>query len=396
VGGSSPHERTTDTARAQGPKVPDPVPDREPVTSSAAAATRDGQPGGTGPRRRAGGPLASAAVRVLVTGGTGFIGSHATAALLAAGHEVRLMARTPSKVERVLAPRGIVPTEVVPGDMADADAVRAAIGGCDAVLHAAAAVGVASGDLSAVAGNVAGTRTVVGLAVEAGCDPVLYTSSVATLYPTTATMLHRDSPLAEPISEYGRSKVEAERAVRALQDEGAPVVSFLIGGVYGPDQPQLDSSMRSIVAATTQVMVVTSGGVGVLDVRDLAALLVAALEPGRGPRRYLTGGRFLDWATWTDELSAVIGRPCKRVRVPGQVMTTIGRGIDLAKRVRHFEYPLTYEAALYMTSGVPTDDSETLADLGFVYRSTRETLADATRWLVAAGHVPASAAPALA
>ena len=93
-------------------------------------------------------------MRVLVTGGTGFIGSHATAALLAAGHEVRLLARDPSKVDRVLGPRGIEPGEVVPGDMGDAASVWRALKGCDAVLHAAAAVGVASGDLSAVAGNV--------------------------------------------------------------------------------------------------------------------------------------------------------------------------------------------------------------------------------------------------
>ena len=334
-------------------------------------------------------------MRVLVTGGTGFIGSHATAAMLDAGHEVRLLARTPAKVATVLGPRGIEPTEVVAGDMGDAASVRAALEGCDAVFHAAAAVGVASGDLSAVAGNVVGTRNVVGQAVEVGCDPVLYTSSVAVLYPTTASRLTPDSPLAEPISEYGRSKLEAEEYVRGLQAGGAPVVSFLIGGVYGPDQPQLDSTMRSIVAATTQAMVVTRGGVGILDVRDLARLAVAALEPGHGPRRFLAGGQFLDWATWTDTLSTVIGRPVRRVKVPAPVMTTLGRTLDLAKRVRSFDYPLTYEAALYMTSGVATDDSATLAALGVGYRPVTETLADSTRWLVEAGHLRPEHAPAL-
>lgn len=335
-------------------------------------------------------------MRVLVTGGTGFVGSHATAALLAAGHEVRLLARTPAKVDGVLGPRGIVPTEVAPGDMTDRDAVRDALDGCDAVLHAAAAVGVADGDLSAVAANVSGTHTVVGQAVAAGCDPVIYTSSVAVLYPTTAPRLTPASPLGRPISAYGRSKADAERYVRDQQVQGAPVTSLILGGVYGPDQPQLDSAMRSIVAAASQMMVVTSGGVGVLDVRDLAAMVVAAMVPGQGARRFLAGGQFLDWATWTDTLSSVIGREVARVRVPGRVMTTVGRALDLAKRVRPFDYPLTYEAALYMTSGVPTVDDATLEALGLTYRPVSETMADATRWLVAAGHLRPEHAPALA
>jgi dihydroflavonol-4-reductase len=334
-------------------------------------------------------------VRVLVTGGTGFVGSHVTAALLAAGHEVRLLARTPSRVAEVLAPRGIQPTEVVPGDMGDERAVGRAVAGCQAVVHTAAAVGVASGDLSAVAGNVAGTRNVVGAAVAAGCDPVLYTSSVAVLYPAVEPVLRPDSPLATPISEYGRSKLESERFVRSLQVEGAPVVSFLIGGVYGPGQLQPDSAMRSIIAATSQLMVVTQGGVGVLDVRDLAALVLAALEPGRGPRTYLAGGAFHDWHSWTDVLEQVTGRPIRRARVPATLLTGIGRGLDLLKRVRDFDYPLTYEAALFMTSAVPTDDSATLRELGASYRPTTETLADSTRWLIERGHLDAAVAPAL-
>jgi nucleoside-diphosphate-sugar epimerase len=332
-------------------------------------------------------------VRVLVTGGTGFIGSHAAAAFAAAGHDVHLLARTPEKARRLMAERGIEIDGVHPGDMTDVPAVRQALEGCDAVLHAAASVGVATGDMSGSSVNVEGTKVVVGEAVAAGCDPVLYTSSIAVLYPPSEPVLTAESPLAEPVSEYGRSKVEAERFVRHLQASSAPVVSFLISGVYGPDQPQLDSAMTSIVAATSQAMVVTQGGVGIIDVRDLARLFVAALEPGRGPRRYLAGGRFVTWAEWTELMSEVAGRAVRRVRVPGRLMMGLGRTLDAAKRIRQFDYPLTYEAALYMTSAVPHDDTATREELGVDYRPILETMTDSTRWLVEAGHLDAKHVP---
>jgi nucleoside-diphosphate-sugar epimerase len=335
-------------------------------------------------------------MRVLVTGGTGFIGSHAVEGFLTAGHEVRLLARTPAKVDAVLGARGIEVSEVVVGDMTDPEVVGRALDGCEAVLHAAATVGVADGDMSEVRANVEGTRVVVGQAVEAGCDPILYTSSMTVLYPSPDPVLTLASPLGEPPSEYGQSKLAAERYVRVLQADGAPVTTFYLGGVYGPDQPQLDSGLRGIVAAASQMMVITSGGVGVLDVRDLARLFVAALAPGRGPRGYLAGGPFFPWPEWTKALNDVIGRECRQVRVPARLLMGLGRLLDLVKRVKYFEYPLTYEAAMYMTHGVPTDDSATLADLGIEYRPTAETLADSVRWLVEAGHLDPKWAPALA
>ena len=68
-------------------------------------------------------------MKVLVTGGTGFVGSHAIAALLAAGHDVRVLAREPGKVARVLAPLGTGVTDVAAGDMTDAAAVDRALDG---------------------------------------------------------------------------------------------------------------------------------------------------------------------------------------------------------------------------------------------------------------------------
>jgi len=340
-------------------------------------------------------------VKVLVTGATGYVGSHAVGALVAAGHDVRALVRSREKLHRVLGAHdlgdGVLDRiDVVVGDMLDRYTVAEAVAGCDAVVHTAGVIGVSrAGDASRNA-NVDGTRLVIGAAVEAGCDPVIYTSSVATLIPTTDTVLTPDTPLAEAPGQYGRSKVEAERFVRALQAEGAPVTTFVIGGVYGPDQPELASAMEGIVAAASQMMVVPRGGIGVIDVRDIAQLVVAALEPGRGPRRYLAGGQFLTWAEWTDLLSDVVGRDVPRVRVANRALRATAGALDAVKRVVDFDYPLTYEAAVEMTGTPPNDDSATLAELGVEYRPVRATLEDSARWLIGAGHLEPRFAPALA
>jgi dihydroflavonol-4-reductase len=84
------------------------------------------------------------AVRVLVTGATGFVGSHTVVALHRDGHELRLLARTPARAVSQLTEAGIDPAtvEVVQGDITDAESVQDALNGCDAVVHAAAVVGI--------------------------------------------------------------------------------------------------------------------------------------------------------------------------------------------------------------------------------------------------------------
>ena len=335
-------------------------------------------------------------MQVLVTGGTGFVGSHVAAVLLGAGHGVRVLTRRPEVLGSVMAAHDVTVDDVAVGDMADPAAVAAALDGCDAVVHAAAQIGVSGGTDSSPEANVEGVRQVVGQAVDRGCDPILYTSSSAVHLPTDADVIRPDTPLAEPLSVYGRSKVEGERLVQAWQAEGAPIATFVLGGVYGPDSPHTEASAGALLSVLTSMSVETDGGVTIIDVRDVAAALTAALAPGRGPHRYLAGGTFLTWAEYGELLGRVTGRELHHHRMSAEEMIAMGRDLDRRREEGHqIDVPLSEESAVIMTAGRPTDDRVTWDDLGVRPRPVEETLRDAVRSLIDQGHLDPAMAPAL-
>jgi len=340
-----------------------------------------------------------AAVRVLLTGASGFVGSYTVPALLERGHDVRVLVRNVDKTRDVLSRRTVdwSTVDVVAGDMVDAAAVERAVDGCDATVHAAAAIGITgSGNGSVLDVNTTGARNVIGAARAAGHDPIVHVSSVAIFVPPHGPVIDAESQLANPRTEYGRSKVETELELRVLQDGGAPITIVYPGGVIGPDQPTLDATVEGIVGARTMGWPRTSGGVCLVDVRDVATALAAAVEPGRGPRRLVLGGPFFTWAEFGALCDDITGVRARRLPLPEPVLFAAATLLDQIRRVRSLGYPLTRDAAEMMTAMVPTDDQPTLDELGVTLRPTRESLEDTFRWLVVAGHLPAANAGRLA
>lgn len=335
-------------------------------------------------------------MRVLVTGGTGFIGSHTVEALLRAGHTVRLLARDRGKVERVLGVRGVSVDDVVLGDMTNAETVRYALRDCEAVVHAAAAVEIERlSDSSAQ--NMAGSHNVLGNAVELGLDPVIALSSVATMFPPSGSVITVDDPIANLDTAYGRSKAEGERYARELQTRGAPIVSVYPSGVYGPEDPGLGPSLKGLRDRIRFGWLKTTGGIGIVDVRDVASIVAAALESGRGPRRYLAGGHFLPWMDEADLCEELTGRKVARYPGPPALVRAAGRAVDLIKRIfPSFDYPLTYEASIFVTRFVPCDSSKTLQELGVDFRPVRETHDDSIAWMLRTGVLDPKYAPRFA
>lgn len=331
-------------------------------------------------------------MRILLTGATGFLGSQLAETLGAAGHALRLLVRSPEKALRLLGARGLR-FETCAGDMADAGAVARALEGCDAAVHAAATM---YGGDEVLAANVAGVRHVLGGAHARGLDPIVHVSTVAAIYPPRGPVLTVDDPVASLASTYGRSKAEGERIARELQARGAPVVILYPGGIYGPGDPGPGETLKGLRDALRFGWPITRGGVSLVDVRDVARIAAACLEPGRGPRRYMATGHFLAWSELADLCQELTGTRARRIPAPAPLLRLAGRLLDGVRRLVPFEYPLTHEAALLMTDMRPGDSAATREELGVGFRAVRETLADSIRWLHRSGELDARIAGRLA
>lgn len=335
-------------------------------------------------------------MRVMVTGGTGFVGSHTIGRLVAAGHQVCLLVRSREKIEALLARRGLEVDEIVVGDMSDPHAVAAALDGCDGVVHAAAAVGIGRGH-DVFEANTAGNRHVLGGAMERGLDPIVYVSSIGAMFPPPGSEITCDDPIGSFTSSYARSKAEGERSVRALQAEGAPIVNVYPSAVLGPEDPVPGEGTKGLRDRLRYGWPLSAGGIAVIDVRDLARILVAVLEPGRGPRRFMAGGHFLTWREEADLCEELTARKVRRVPAPSWAIRTAGNVVDLIRRVvPSFDYPLTREAAEWVIGLKPCDSRATTEQLGIEFRPTRETLRDTIRWLYESGEIDAKQAGRLA
>jgi nucleoside-diphosphate-sugar epimerase len=329
-------------------------------------------------------------MRVMLSGATGFVGSHTAAALLGAGHEVVALVRDAEKLARIFRARGLTPPAAGVGDVADPAAARRAFSGCDAVIHCAAVVAMAAHRAREVLDtNARGFENVVGGALRAGVPRVVHVSSTAALFRPGAPALTADSPVAPGRNAYSRSKADAELCARRLQAEGAPLRIAYPVGVVGPDDPGLSEANHALRTFVRDVVVLTSGGIQLVDVRDVAGLLVELALRESAPARSLLGGYDLRWREVADALDGVTGRRVRRVPVPGALMRLGGHVCDAVKRVWDFDFPMTAEGMVFATRWRGADDSAARAGLGARYRPLAETLSDALRWMWRAGHLEA-------
>lgn len=324
--------------------------------------------------------------RVLVTGATGMLGSHAVQALLARGHQVTALVRDEAKAARVF---GDQPVILRRGDIAAEDTVARALDGCNAVIHCAAVIAfdTAKDPRALIETNVAGVRNVVGKALELGVERVVHVSSIAPLFRSDGQPITEDAELQPSKRAYSQSKMEADLYVRALQGAGKPVKILYPGAIIGPDDPGLTESMHSIQIFANQFLPLTTSGIQYVDVRDLGYALAKMIEDTPGAKRYIAAGHFLTWPELAEALERATGKRPPAYRVPAWTLRLAGTLSDALRWLVPIDLPVSTESVSYVTRWTPIENSKDFERLGVQFRPVEESIADSVAWLRAAGHL---------
>jgi len=272
-------------------------------------------------------------MRVLVTGGTGYLGSAIVRALARAGHEPVVFARRATSAARPahLRTDGSAEVRSIDGDVRDTRAVTAAAADVDAICHAAALVALWRRDPSEFdAINVGGLQSVLSAARERGIPRVVYTSSFLALPPA-------DSPHALTANHYQRTKVAARDVARRAAAEGVPVVTLYPGVIYGPgpatEGDLVGRLMRDHLRGRLPAVIGPERLWSFTFVDDVAEAHVAALLHSRPAREYVVGGINAPQRTIYEFLRDARGRALPW-RLPVPVATAVALANELYSSVR--------------------------------------------------------------
>lgn len=245
----------------------------------------------------------------LITGATGFVGGHLVRRLAAAGWRVRALVRATSDT-RLLDEVG---AERVVGDLDAADAIREGASGADTVFHLAALT-IARGEEPFVRANAQGTRNVVRGVLSAAQRPrrLVYLSSYAACGPSRHGRPRATDETPEPLTAYGRTKLQGEAAVREAERDGVQAVILRAPPVYGPGDQALLPYFRLV---KRRLAPAPAGGLRthMVYVEDLAGAIQAAADAPPGTYAVAEPVEHA-WHTVVDHIAAAMGT--KPVRVP--------------------------------------------------------------------------------
>jgi dihydroflavonol-4-reductase len=320
-------------------------------------------------------------VKLLVTGGTGFLGSALVPLLLEAGHEVRLLQRSDAPALTALG------AAVHRGSVEDPAAVRAAVAGVEAVYHLAGRVDFDPRDPAALyALHVQGTRLLLEAAAAAGVGRVVLASTSGTVaaFEEERTGTEEDPyPLREVAGwPYYLSKIYQEKAaLRIARDTGLPLVVMNPSLLLGPGDTRLSSTDVVWKFLKRRVPAMPGGGIAFVDARDAAGAFAAALTRGRPGERYLVSGANMTFRELFGRLERLSGVAAPRVALPSRVNLAGVKLIEKLASWRGQEAPIDAASVEMGERWWYCDARKAEAELGFHPRDPQETLAETVRWL---------------
>ena len=256
-------------------------------------------------------------MKVLVTGATGFLGSHVARVLAEQGADLRLLVRATSNLRNL---QGLK-AETATGDLRDAGSLEKAMSGCDTVFHVAADYRLWARDpWEMYRSNVEGTRAILEASRKNGVRRVVHTSSVATMgFTENGHPADEDSPvsLADMIGHYKRSKFMAEQIALEAGRSGLHVVTVNPTTPVGEQDVKPTPTGRIVLDFLKRKFpAYVETGLNLVDVRECARGHVAALEKGKSGERYILGGEDLTLKQILDKLAKITGLPSPTVKLP--------------------------------------------------------------------------------
>ena len=329
----------------------------------------------------------------LVTGATGFVGSHVVSQLVKRGEKVRVLVRAESPRKNLDG----LPVEFSVGDLTDRKSLVKAMTGCRRVYHVAADYRLWTPDPSVLYhNNVIGTRNVLEAAREAKVERMVYTSTVGALghaHNGAASVGHganEETPvsLEDMIGHYKRSKFLAEAEVMAAARSGLPVV------IVNPSTPV---GSRDVKPTPTGQMIVdflngqmpayVETGLNLIDVEDVAAGHLLAMERGQVGQRYILGNSNVALKEILGILAKVSGRPAPTVRLPHAVALGVAAVSTWSSRLTGKPPRIPLEGVRMAKRKMFFDSSKAVRELGLPQGSIEEALAKAVEWFRKNGYV---------
>ena len=325
----------------------------------------------------------------LVTGATGFLGSHVARQLVARGENVRVLIRATSS-NRAISDLSL---EYVTGDLRDAASLDRAMNGVQRVFHVAADYRLwAKRSKDIYDSNVGGTKNVLAAAKRAGVSQLIYTSTVATIaverpeLPNEST----EAKLEEMIGHYKRSKWMAEQEVLNAAKEGLPVMVAMPTTPVGPwDWKPTPTGKIILDFLNGKMPGYVETGLNFVGVEECAAGHLLVSEKGKVGERYLLGAENLTLKEVLDTLAKITGLPAPGIKIPHGVALGVAYVGSAFSRLIGKEPGIPVEGVKIARHKMFVDASRARRELGFQPGPVAAALERAVRWYQANGYVRA-------
>ena len=327
-------------------------------------------------------------MKILVTGATGFVGGNLARELWNRGYEVRALAR-PGSNTLTTEGTGIRRIE---GDILDRESLHRAMAGCAAVFHCAAAYTFWSRDPQGVRrANVEGTVNVLECATAAGAERVVYTSTVSTIgIPGDGSLGDEWTPLTPQAlhGHYKQSKFEAEQEALRLARQGAPVVVVNPTAPLGPwDVKPTPTGKIMLDFLRRKIPAYLATGMNLVDVADVSAGHILALERGIDGERYILGNRNVTLKEMFAMLNEITGLPAPRVRLPYWLVVGVGYAEQAVSAGLLRREPLIpVEGVVASKKPAWVSSQRAITELGLPQSPVEGALERAVEWFAANGY----------